>query len=292
MACFRPLRAFRLEDGVISFGAPSGAEREELLLPCGKCDGCRLERSRQWAIRCMHERQLHESNSFITLTYDDSHLPCNDSLYHRDWQLFAKRLRKKYGPFRFFMCGEYGGLNGRPHFHACLFGVGFDDRVKFRESDCGSDVFTSKSLDSVWSKGFASVGDVTFESAAYVARYTLKKVGNDVERLGTVDFSTGEIHVKVPEYARMSLRPAIARDWWARFSGDVKRRGDIVIRGRSMRPPRYYDKLLEVDDPDLLDAFKRERLLKVNPEDGTPERLKVQEIVCKGALNFKKRSTV
>lgn len=290
MACFRPLAAYRLDDGKIVFSCRSGEDREELLLPCGSCDGCRLERSRQWAVRCMHECQLHENNSFLTLTYDDEHLPENGSLRHRDWQLFAKRLRRAYGPFRFFMAGEYGGIHGRPHFHACVFGVGFSDRKLLCTGDSGSDLYESASLSKLWRSGFASVGDVTFESAAYVARYTLKKVGSDVERLGIVDYSTGEVSVRRAEYARMSLRPAIARDWWSKYSGDVKRRGDVVSRGRSMRPPRYYDKLLELEDPDLLEEFKADRLSKVRLEDGTPERLAVQEIVCKAGLSFKKRS--
>lgn len=283
MACFRPLVAFRLDDGSISFSAKSGTISDELKLPCGSCDGCRLERSRQWAIRCVHEAQLHEHNVFATLTYDDEHLPDDSGLHHKDFQKFMKRLRKTGRNARYFMCGEYGATNGRPHFHACLFNVFFFDRVKFSDT-----LFTSAELSRLWPFGFSSIGDVTFNSAAYIARYTLKKVGNDVERLGTLDYSTGEVNVKSPEYARMSLRPAIARDWWTKYSGDVMRRGDVVSRGRSMRPPRYYDKLLEVDDPDLLAHFKAERLSKVRFEDGTPERLAVQEIVCKAGLALKK----
>lgn len=292
MTCFHPLKAWKTETGVVLGSQGINAHSRPLKLPCGKCDGCRLENSRQWAVRCMHERQLHENNSFITLTYDDEHLPESGSLRHRDWQLFAKRLRKRYGPFRFFMCGEYGGRHGRPHFHACVFGVGFDDRKLFSTTSAGADLYTSETLSETWGNGHASFGEVTFESAAYVARYTLKKVGNDVERLGTLDFSTGEIHVKRPEYAKMSLRPALGFDWWDRFRDDVKRRGDVVMRGKPMRPPRYYDKLLEREDPFLLDQFKQKRLDKVRWEDGTPDRLKVQEIVCKAALAFKKRDSI
>lgn len=287
MACFRPIKAWKTETGVVIGGQGVNADSRPLQLPCGKCDGCRLESSRQWAVRCMHERQLHDVNSFVTLTYDDGHLPRDGSLRYRDWQLFAKRLRKRYGSFRFFMCGEYGDVNWRPHYHACLFGIGFSDRKLL--SDGVNKLYTSEGLSDVWGLGHCSIGDVTFESAAYVARYTLKKVGSDVERLGTVDFSTGAIDVKRAEFCRMSLRPAIGFDWWSRFSGDVKRRGDVVCRGRSMRPPRYYDKLLEREDPVLLEKFKADRLSKVRFEDGTPARLAVQEVVCKAGLKLKRR---
>lgn len=289
MPCFHPLRAWydgqRVQIGIAPF---RGAN--PLKLPCGKCDGCLLERSRQWGVRCYHETQLHAASSFVTLTYDDDHLPFNSSLKYRDFQLFLKRARRKMGPFRFFMCGEYGSDGGRPHYHACMFGLFFRDRESIGSSAAGSKIYTSRLLSDLWPNGFSSVGDVTFESACYVARYTAKKVGNDVERLGTVDFSTGEIHVRTPEFARMSLKPAIGLDWWKRYGDDVKRRGDVVVRGRSMRPPRYYDKRLELEDPALLERFKAERLAKVVSADNTRARLRDKEIVLKASLQFKKRS--
>ncbi|MEO5355656.1 MAG: hypothetical protein H7835_21005, partial [Magnetococcus sp. XQGC-1] len=93
----------------------------------GQCVGCRLERSRQWAIRVMHEASQHEHNCFITLTYNDDNLPANGSLNYRHFQNFMKRLRKYYVEFtvRFYMCGEYGENFARPHYHACIFAIMF-----------------------------------------------------------------------------------------------------------------------------------------------------------------------
>jgi len=295
VACFHPLRGWY--DGVrVQIGSPfRGAN--PLKLPCGKCDGCLLERSRQWGIRCYHEAQMYDASSFVTLTYDDEHLPENSSLRYRDFQLFMKRARRKMGPFRFFMCGEYGGDGGRPHYHACLFGLFFRDRVSLGSGASGSEIYASGLLSELWSNGYCSVGDVTFESACYVARYTAKKVGNDVERLGIVDFSTGEIYVRTPEFCRMSnggrnRSGGIGATWWQSYSSDVKRRGDVVVRGKSMRPPRYYDKLLELENPALLERFKAERLAKVVPSDNTKARLLVKETVCKAKLKFFKRELV
>lgn len=101
MACFYPLAAWQTDDGDIVF-KERGAIKRALTLPCGQCVGCRLERSRQWAVRCMHEASLYDQNAFVTLTYDQDHLPESGSLRYRDFQLFCKRARDKLGPFRFF----------------------------------------------------------------------------------------------------------------------------------------------------------------------------------------------
>ena len=135
MTCYHPLECWRVDgQSKLAFVKPREALiREKLEVPCGQCIGCRLERSRQWAVRCIHEAQLHKDNCFITLTYNDEHLPSPPSLSVRDFQLFMKRLRKRFGKgIRFFHCGEYGEKYGRPHYHACLFGFDFPDRVQFK----------------------------------------------------------------------------------------------------------------------------------------------------------------
>lgn len=186
MPCFKPLDAWRPIDSsskklVFSYNAKHcGSVTPDLQVPCGRCVGCRLERSRQWAIRVVHEASLHERNCFITLTYSDLHLPDDRGLHYDHFQLFMKRLRKKYGDgIRFYMCGEYGDKLGRPHFHACLFNHDFDDKKLWQTTPSGSRLFRSSDLESLWPYGFSSIGDVTFESAAYVARYIMKKVGGD-----------------------------------------------------------------------------------------------------------------
>lgn len=185
MPCFKPLDAFiskhyHPDTGKrsILFGVPGNVMAfDSVKLPCGQCVGCRLERSRQWALRCMHESKLHDRNCFITLTYDEAHLPPDRGLHYRDFQLFMKRLRKRFGDnIRFYMCGEYGEKVGRPHFHACLFGHDFDDKKLWSTTPAKSKLYRSESLEELWPNGFSSVGDVTFESAAYVARYITKKI--------------------------------------------------------------------------------------------------------------------
>jgi len=290
VACFKPLTAWQLDDGSVVF-VERGAVKRQLELPCGQCIGCRLERSRQWAVRCLHESQLHEHSCFVTLTYSDEHL--RPSLHYPDFQKFMKRLRKKFGKVRFYMCGEYGEQFSRPHFHACLFGVYFDDRVVWKRLESGSILYRSAALEALWPFGFSSVGDVTFESAAYVARYVMKKVTGDRADVhyNRVDVVTGEEVQLVPEFNRMSLKPGIGADWFRKFSPEVLVRDGVVVNGRVSKVPRYYDNMLQSMDGFRFDEVKFERFKKALTvlEDTTPERLADRELVTKARLSFKKR---
>lgn len=222
MPCFHPMPAVRLPDGSVTFTSRSKVDGNDFELPCGQCAGCRLERSRQWAIRCVHESQMHERNCFITLTYSDEFLPPHGGLIYRDFQLFMKRLRKRTGvPVRFFMCGEYGELDQRPHFHAILFGCDFDDRKYFSKTGSGYKLYTSDLLSELWGMGHCPVGNVTFDSAAYVARYCMKKVTGDLaDAHYAVDTPNG-IFQREPEFAHMSLKPGIGSTWLAKYRSDV-----------------------------------------------------------------------
>ncbi len=253
-----------------------------LKLPCGQCRGCRLERSRQWAMRCVHEASLYESNCFVTLTYSDENLPEGGTLVKKHFQDFMKRLRFKYSDtaIRFFHCGEYGSRYGRPHYHACLFNFDFLDKELYKEVG-GIPLYTSVALSQLWQHGFSTVGAVTFESAAYVARYIMKKVTGDRadEHYRRVDVVTGEVTNLLPEYTTMSRRPGIAREWYERYSEDVFPDDEVVLRGRSMNPPRYYDTLYEIEDPQAYSLLKsrRRRALERMSSDLTPERMRVRE---------------
>jgi len=258
-------------------------------LPCGQCRGCRLERSRQWALRCVHEASLFEENCFVTLTYSDKHLPSNGSLNVKHWQGFMKRLRSRHvgRRIRYFHAGEYGSKYRRPHYHACLFNFDFADKKLFR-TDHGVRLFTSDHLDDVWGLGYCSVGTLTFESAAYCARYIMKKrlgdsVANDMHYLGC-DEITGELVELEPEYATMSRGGTgglggIASEWYKKFPGDVFPGDDVVLRGRKMRPPRFYDCLYKAEDPEDFARIQaaRKRAGYRAREDSTPERLAVRE---------------
>jgi len=271
-----------------------------LELPCGRCVGCRLERSRQWAVRCMHEAQMHDANCFITLTYDEKHLPEFLSLRYRDFQLFMKRLRKFTGhPVRFFMCGEYGGRFSRPHFHACLFGFDFPDKVQFRRVGGGEVLYRSSALERLWPLGFSTIGAVTFGSAAYVARYVMKKVVGEGSFLhyGSVDKSSGEVSSRCPEFCRMSLggrskTGGIGQSWLLKYWSDVFPHGKVVTNGVEAKSPRYYDRLYDRVDSDGYAGlvFDRASVARQYSADSSPDRLAVREVVARARLARLKRS--
>ncbi|UOF82951.1 replication associated protein [Microviridae sp.] len=230
---------------------------------------------------------MHKENCFLTLTYDTKNLPKYGNLIPNHFIKFIKKLKKHYSikpkhskriypKIRYFHCGEYGELGNRPHYHAILFGFDFPDKIPFRNEN-GNQLYVSPTLEEKWGHGFATIGAVTFESAAYVARYILKKVwGREAHNYySTVDEETGEVIDLQPEYASMSRRPGIAKAWYEKFSGDVFPKDFVVIRGREMVTPKYYEKLLEKADPLLHEFIKLEREVsqQQNRKENTPERL-------------------
>jgi len=292
VACYSPLLGFRSRspgknggfgivfDRTLSFGI-------EMQVPCGSCIGCRLDRSREWAVRCVHEASLYESNCFVTLTYRPEDLPLDGSLVKWHFQDFMKRLRKFYSGrrVRFFHCGEYGEQLSRPHYHACLFNLDFEDKV-FYKSDNDCDLFTSQILEDLWTFGFCTVGALTFESAAYCARYICKKVLGDkaYEHYQVCDWRTGELFQVASEYCTMSRRPGIGHGWYEKFGAEVFPSDEVILRGHVMGVPRYYEKIFELDDPEGHVEVKRKRndfFLK-HAEDCTPQRLGDRE-KCKVA---------
>lgn len=292
MTCFHPLDAYQTEDGDVVFHE-RGKIRRELSLPCGRCIGCRVKRAQSWAIRCVHESRMHEVSSFVTLTYDDEHY-AGPSLEYRDFQLFVKRLRKlRGGGIRFFACGEYGEENLRPHFHALVFGTTFAARTKIGES-----LYRSPELEKLWPFGMSSFGDVTYQSAGYVARYSIKKVNGDRadEHYKRINVDTGELVDCVPEFGRMSLRPGVGYSWFVRFWRDVyAARDGCVVDGRVFPSPRYYDELLGRSECLLSCDKDFERYLNSDKfkDDCTPERLLVREQYVKAGIDhFTKRNSV
>lgn len=252
---------------------------------CGQCLGCRLERSRDWAVRCVHEAQLWPSNLFVTLTYSDSELPAGGSLVKRHFQLFMKRLRKEYPGRRisFFHCGEYGEVSFRPHYHALLFNVEFPDKVLWKRGAHG-DLFVSSTLSRLWPHGFSSIGAVTFESAAYVARYVMKKVTGELAS----DYYGG----RLPEYCTMSLRPAIGKRWFERYRNDCYPSDSLWVKGRLCKPPRYYDRLLSTVDEAQAHRVKgaRESARLSGLAEATPARLRVRAEVKRAQVARLRRS--
>ncbi|AXH77467.1 MAG: replication initiator protein [Microviridae sp.] len=295
MPCYHPLPAWYGKERNASgkrplvFKIAEAFKDRPVSLPCGRCIGCRLEYARQWAVRCMHEASQHDSNRFVTLTYSDAYLDIYNSLNPRDMVLFLKRLRKAKGPgVRFFQCGEYGENLSRPHHHALLFNCSFPDE-RLHSGSGEAKLYVSDELSKLWGFGFAVIGDVTFESAGYVARYTLKKIrGPDADR---------HYGGRVPEYLTMSRRPGIGSSWIHRFASDVYPSDELVVNGHITKPPRYYDDVVAKLRPGVLDRIKRRRRAAgyndadlSNPDaNGTGKRLLVREVVKESATSFLSR---
>lgn len=293
MACFYPKTAYKLDNGQISFNE-KGKTKQELTLPCGRCCGCKLERSRQWAVRCMHEAQMHPENCFITLTYNDENAQYD--LIYRHYQKFMKRLRKAFPgkSIRFYMAGEYGELNGRPHFHACIFGHDFQDKYAFTKLPSGALLYRSEQLESLWPFGYSTIGEVTFESAAYVARYVMKKKhgSNAKEHYWSISAETGEARQISPEFNKMSLKPGIGKLWLDKYKSDVYPNGTCIVNGMKIKPPRYYEKQYKELEPLNYERLQHERYLTIPWKDTTKQRLSDREVVCKAKLTHKKRGFI
>lgn len=293
MPCYHPVKAFSLASGGISF-VEKGDIRGDIKVPCGRCIGCRLDRARDWTLRILHEQKAHGGVNchFLTLTFDDDHLPKPPSIDVEHWQLFAKRVRNTLGPFRFFMCGEYGDLTGRPHYHAIVFGLVIPD-LKWWTTRKQMDVYTSEKLEALWGQGRIEIGSVTAQSANYVARYSLKKVTGDPASLHYrwVDPDTGEEHELQPEFCNMSRRPGIGATWYNRYHTDFHVHDFAIKDGAKTSIPRFYDKLAKKQGYDV-EELKQYRAIKAQLkfEHNTPERLADRETVARARANLTKRT--
>lgn len=282
MPCFKPLQAFQAweanEEGKrpLFWKNPAGIDYRIISVPCGKCDGCQLDRARIWSARLMHEAQMHENNCVITLTYDDAFLPHGGTLVKKHYVDFMKRLREHFEgvTIRFFLCGEYGDLNGRPHYHACLFGIDFLDKYFWRKSESGAILFRSPTLEKLWTFGHSEIGFLDVRSASYIARYCVKKVGHKAP-VG-----------RLKEFVRMSRgnnktgAGGLGLEWFNKFSSDVYPDDAVVLKGgMKIKPPRYYDDKMDKNDltADLIHGIRAQRFkaAKVSP-DNTPQRLQAR----------------
>jgi hypothetical protein len=300
MACTRPKLAYK--EGLTENGKqkltfkwkPGFTKKQEQKLPCGKCLSCKLDYAKEWALRLTHEASLHEKNCFLTLTYNDENLPEDKSVHRYEVQNFLKRLRKLIAPIKIktFYCGEYGDKNLRPHYHICIINYDFPDKQFLRTSQSGHILWSSALLDKLWKKGFANIGDVTFESAGYVARYCLKKhKDKDYTFVDGYDETTGEItkmHDLEPEFIGMSQ--GIGKTWYKCFASDTDK-DYLETGGFKNKIPRYYDKLREKVDPEGLAEIKRQReeKAKANEKETTKKRLHAKHLVKQAQEKMLKR---
>lgn len=335
MACTSPLKGVILGKDiltgkkivkVVSRHDDSFQGYETFPVPCGQCMACRLEYSRQWANRCMMEAQYHGRCCFVTLTYDDLHVPRTSfrapgsqrmvycyTLCRRDVQLFFKRLRKLFPGcvIRYFGCGEYGAKHLRPHYHIILFGIDFDDKKAIHNSQTGHVMYESETLNKLWSfpprllgesysstvAGLATVQECTWETCAYTARYVTKKLKGPY-----ADFYKDRN--MVPPFTMMSRRPGIGRQYYDDhpdlFDSDFIHLS-TPDGGLKFRPPKYFTKLYEQDSPELAEVMKdvrraiaieQEMLMSSMVQYDSEEYLQIQDHVLESRINSLKRSGV
>lgn len=256
MTCYQPITAWRATQRTANgkyplvFNPQGGNPLSKLEIPCGKCIGCRLDYGYNWATRMICEASLHTDNCFLTLTYNNHNLPRDLSLQLDHFQKFLKRLRKHIYPkkLRFFHCGEYGDLTGRPHYHAIIFGWAPDDKVYSKSNK----YYSSPLLDRLWGYGYVGCGDVTFDSCMYVSKYMTKKLNG----ARAVDYDGCK-----PDYCTMSRRPGIGAEWIAKYYQGVYVQDKVILsKNKSCKVPKYYDKFLESINPDYLERIKLDRL--------------------------------
>lgn len=301
MPCFHPNKAWYLpQTRTISwqdrFGKEIPGVRHSIPLPCHQCTGCKTEYSRQWAMRIVLEQSLWLNNIFITLTYDNDNIPEHNTLIKKDFQDFMKRLRwnkqsSKENPLRFYHCGEYGEKFGRPHYHAILFNTNFSDRKQLQGH---KGLTTSETLSKLWGKGHSSIGDVTFQSASYVAGYVQKKINGKQKdsHYAIIDPETGEyLGQRQQEYSTMSRNPGIAGNWLSQYKDDVYPSDNIHINGIEMQPPKFFDRLYEIDHKDEMLTIKDKRMEEAQKYAHlrTPEALRQAEKTHKARMSLYKR---
>lgn len=319
MACTKPKKAWIAGEPTpagkqkLLFKRPPGGDYEgNLKVPCGKCPSCKLSHAASWAIRGEHEWQTSKLGQFITLTYNDENLPEGSNLQPEHTKEFIKKLRRKLqrrvycigykpgkysdkkgkerrykkhkdyvdSPIKYLIAGEYGP-NGthRPHYHIILFGYEFTDLSYKKTTKTGSIIYTSKSLEKLWNKGYSSIGEINFNTISYVARYTTSKATNTQEGPdGKYHYikSTGEL--RTPEFFRMSR--GIGFDWFKKYRTDTHKSYLRNHQGTKFPVPRYYDKKLEEIDPTRMESIKekrRESAREYALTEGTPERLLARE---------------
>lgn len=268
--CLFPVRATRQE-----FGRPKLDKEGDLTLPCGKCTECISKRAHDWALRCKHEISMHDENCFITLTYDDEHLP--SFLVVKDYfQKFMKRLRKKTKKkLKYIVSHEYGSRTGRPHHHAIIFGWTPSNQEFALNSPSGEPLYTSKELGDLWRFGYHSIGDANEKTAYYIASYSLKSHTRTV-----TNPDSGEV-VTVSDSMDCSRRPAIGREYFEKNMNQ--------LLDSNVQLPRYYQKLLEKNYPDHFERYENESMLRNVSQRGIHERLakhvidtQKKEFACSG----------
>jgi len=278
---------------------PLAKGRHLIQLKCGKCKGCKLDYASQMTTRMMDEFKTFPLAMFVTLTYDDEHLPFGGTLCKNDLSRFIERLRhhvdtnsdlypnrkevmmpngKLAKPLRYYSAGEYGELEKRPHYHLIIYNLWFNDALEKKKNKTGDWLYTSPTLTKLWGKGLCDFGKVTAESCGYTARYAQKKVYGDLakehyKKTILVDALTGEvIEIElVPEFATMSTQPGLGYFYYQDTKEQIDGLDKTTITNKKgtkwINVPRYYNKLLQKENPEKHIEISDKRLEKMRNRD-------------------------
>jgi len=270
MACYEPLNLL--------------IKKSYTLIPCGRCIGCRLENRRQWAVRACLEAKTHEENIFATLTYSDENLHfgyAHATLVEKHLVDFWKRLRQAVlrhpeqftkeseDEFRYLASGEYGDESNRPHYHALIFGLDFKDK-KISGKEGNNYLYHSDHLDHIWGHGYCTIGNVSYSSASYVAKYTMKNDSYHKELWDALGVER--------QFIRMSRRKGLGLNWLLKHHGDVYPSDELFINGQKMKSIRYFDRIYAEGNELLMHAMKKNRLQKIKMGSTTKKQLNVKKI--------------
>lgn len=282
MACNGPLKGWTRRSGGFTMKFSEGFYDKPMDVPCGQCMGCKLDKSRDWAARILHESQMHDRSSFVTLTYNPENYPPEGSINKRDLQLFFKKFRKAISPkkIRYFACGEYGAIpEERPHYHLIIFNYWPEDPEIYTKTEFGT-LYTSKWLEEIWGKGFTTIGEVNFETAAYTSRYVTKKLNGGNE-------ARFKYRNRDPEFGIMSNRPGIGFDWLKKYYFETIRDKNIIIRGGKMPVPTAYNrKINESLSQDDRHKYKWKNRKPIDQADNTFYRLITKNTVQDRKFKF------
>lgn len=316
MPCYYPLPAKYSTcpvSGLITVNVMQRDKEGDFKVSCGQCLGCRLKKSKEWAMRIMHEAQMQEEsgnkNCFITLTYSDENLPY--SLDHTHVQKFLKKLRNETDKqIRYYMCGEYAPITdkygrtlshtinntevdilGRAHYHILIFGIDFDDKVYWTTKEKNR-LYRSPMLEKLWTFGNSIIGNISIASAEYVAGYLLKKILG-----GTKKENDKHYNGRKPEYTAMSRggnkkkgnKGGIGKTWFEKYCNDIFPNDRVIIKGQECKPARYYDKLFDILETEEFEEIKKLRKEEAEKriEDNTQYRLIDKEKIQKAKMRIK-----
>lgn len=296
MKCHAPISAYLGQDGGLVFHAMAKhGDAREIKIPCRQCQACRINRASEWQTRLVHESKLHNDSLFLTLTYDEKHLPEFGSLQVEHLQKFIRSLRKAIAPtkIRYYACGEYGDTSRRAHYHLIIYGWYPADGLLFDKSHDGSSLFVSKFLSRIWTYGHHLFSPTSPQTMGYVARYSVKKqtgqTGKDVYK--HVDEDTGELTKIKPPFALMSLKPGIGYNYLEKHKDDFLRLSYTIVQGKRKPLPSAYVRRLKRTHPDWHIEFsdKGQEFAFEHKEDFTAQRLADAETVLKASTKTLKR---